>query len=210
MFGLFKKKRVVELNERLGNILFVLSGSDNSACMRTCDGIHAGMEGADEEIKKLEQQGLSLDPFLQSKLAQSLENAAISAHHSGNSDFAKGLMLTAMLFESELLSGDGARALNLRIVQIIEGAMKDYYSNKATNPRASTKPLRSTPRVPTYSTYPAWYAAYCQAAENARPGIGGVINYIDQQPLRRAFADRIDPITLGRHFGENFDIAKFG
>lgn len=67
-----------------------------------------------------------------------------------------------------------------------------------------------------YASFEDWYMIYrlMATAENDALKINNngrsMFDFMDQAPLRRAYADRIDPVTLGTQFGKDFDISKFG
>jgi len=67
-----------------------------------------------------------------------------------------------------------------------------------------------------YSTYENWYMAYKKAAGEANPQLEvdeegkSLIDFMEDEPTRRAFRDGIDPKQLGKMFADQFDITEFG
>ena len=65
-------------------------------------------------------------------------------------------------------------------------------------------------------TWDQWYDRYKAAAAAANDGLSinergmSLIDFMDDEPTRRAYADGVDPTELGRIFGEQFDITTFG
>lgn len=59
-----------------------------------------------------------------------------------------------------------------------------------------------------YSTFDEWYKIFTECADSVRAGLAPMIAYMDQEPLRRAYADKIDPKILGTQFGNDFDVRK--
>ena len=65
-------------------------------------------------------------------------------------------------------------------------------------------------------TWEQWYDQYKAAAAAANSGLSinekgmSLIDFMDDEPTRRAYADGVDPTALGRIFGEQFDITTFG
>lgn len=67
-----------------------------------------------------------------------------------------------------------------------------------------------------YKSYEEWYHAYKVAVGEENPGLKmdasgrSMVDFMEDEPLRRAYRDRIDPISLGKKFAKNFDINKMG
>lgn len=61
-----------------------------------------------------------------------------------------------------------------------------------------------------YSTWESWYDSYKNAAGEVRETLPPLIDFMEHTPLKRAFKDGMDPVTLGREFARNFDVTKFG
>ncbi len=66
-----------------------------------------------------------------------------------------------------------------------------------------------------YTNFEDWMQIYKDSAASVnnalKPSDGlYLIDLMEEEPLRRAFDDKVDPKTLGVHFGENFDIMSMG
>ncbi len=66
-----------------------------------------------------------------------------------------------------------------------------------------------------YATFEDWYAEFKIGAGKANPALreadgSSLIDFMDHEPLRRAFRDRVEPRSLGTEFAKSFDIRKFG
>lgn len=61
-----------------------------------------------------------------------------------------------------------------------------------------------------YRSFEDWYKVFVYCAESVRTGLSPLIDYMDQEPFKRAYEDKIDPIIFGAEFGKDFDVTKFG
>lgn len=72
-----------------------------------------------------------------------------------------------------------------------------------------------------YKTYEEWDAAYREAAIESNPGLKpststddgrmlSLMDFLDDEPCRRAYRHHLDPKALGKKFGENFDLLDVG
>lgn len=66
-----------------------------------------------------------------------------------------------------------------------------------------------------YKSYDEWYSVFKKATATVNNGLSEVnglhlVDLMDQEPLRRAFRDKVDPEYLGEEFGRNFDPFKMG
>lgn len=67
-----------------------------------------------------------------------------------------------------------------------------------------------------YNTYDAWLLVYKEACGNINSNLqtevedSSLIDFMDQEPLRRAYRDGVDPKMLGAAFAQQFDINTFG
>ena len=67
-----------------------------------------------------------------------------------------------------------------------------------------------------YGTFEAWLQEFKRVCAEVRPGLavdkdgGSLIDFMDHEPLRRAFRDRVAPETVARPFAAQFDINSFG
>lgn len=65
-------------------------------------------------------------------------------------------------------------------------------------------------------TWDQWYDQYMVAAAAANNGLSinkkgmSLIDFMDDEPTQRAYADGVDPTDLRRIFREQFDITTFG
>jgi hypothetical protein len=67
---------------------------------------------------------------------------------------------------------------------------------------------------PKYKDFDTYYDEFKRACGRYRAGFKGggenIIDFMDHEPLRRAFRNNVDPVALAKEFAENFDIEKFG
>lgn len=69
---------------------------------------------------------------------------------------------------------------------------------------------------PRFATFDDWFFAWAMAVFEVRPDMRpadgglGFLEFLDVGPLRLAFRDGVDPEPLGRQFGQQFDVTKFG
>lgn len=67
-----------------------------------------------------------------------------------------------------------------------------------------------------FPTWDAWYSEYRRVCAEVRPCFApsekglGLFDFIDIEPLKMAFYDRVDPVPLARKFAQDFDINSFG
>jgi hypothetical protein len=61
-----------------------------------------------------------------------------------------------------------------------------------------------------YPDFESWYRTYKAAVGEEKPTIEPMLDWMDNEPLRRAFRDRVDPKWLGKQFAENFDPSQWG
>jgi hypothetical protein len=63
-----------------------------------------------------------------------------------------------------------------------------------------------------YKTFDAWYDVFKQGAAEGNPKLsqsadgGSLLDFMDHSNLRRAFNDMVEPRSLGRAFGAQFDL----
>lgn len=122
MFGLGKKARFKALNERFGNIMYVLSNSGDGVAIKAMEGFVMGMAIGMQQRDAAKGQW---DANLSLLLARELEKTATSLHNAGDSDYAKGIMLASTLEECQCLNLPEAWALAARLQQILAGARKE-------------------------------------------------------------------------------------
>ena len=67
-----------------------------------------------------------------------------------------------------------------------------------------------------YETFEEWYNAFKMAAGEANPQLQGdennknLLDFMEHEPLKRAYRDKIEPESLARDFAKDFDIRTFG
>ncbi|MCC6208946.1 MAG: hypothetical protein IT488_12460 [Gammaproteobacteria bacterium] len=89
----------------------------------------------------------------------------------------------------------------------------DFDINTPANPS-----LQNTENhIKTYETFESWYKIFCKSAADVNSQLmmndkdgSSLIDYMDHDPLKRAFKDGVDPVGLGRDFAKEFDITTFG
>ena len=65
-------------------------------------------------------------------------------------------------------------------------------------------------------TFEEWYNIYKKAAAEVNPQLNvdennkSLLDFMEHEPLRRAFRDGVEPEPLARDFGREFDISTFG
>jgi hypothetical protein len=69
---------------------------------------------------------------------------------------------------------------------------------------------------PAYETFEEWYDAFKRAAGEANPQLQvdennkSLLDFMEHEPLKRAYRDKIEPGSLARDFAKDFDIWTFG
>jgi hypothetical protein len=67
-----------------------------------------------------------------------------------------------------------------------------------------------------YRTFEEWYAVFKRTAGETNPQLRvddnsrSLLDFMEHEPLKRAFQDGIEPEALARDFAEEFDISTFG
>ena len=101
-----------------------------------------------------------------------------------------------------------------RRLRVVEPPGEWLYSNPETAMDLYAKWTQANERG--HRTFEEWYLVFKQAAGRANsqllvdPNDGSLVDFVDHEPLKRAFRDERDPEALGREFGERFDLATFG
>lgn len=154
-------------------------------------------------VEKTLPKGLAQTPCPATRaLCVDYTKFAIQASNHENDSLWAALSCITVYFSAWNLSyhnphDHAALALRNRAKAIIDSIL-------APNVDTSNKPLCN------YSTFNSWYEAYVNAADDERPGIGGLLGFMDKTSLIAAYNDGIEPISLGRGFAESFDVEKFG
>ena len=66
-----------------------------------------------------------------------------------------------------------------------------------------------------YASFEEWFNAYKAACASGNPQLGlsengqSLIDFMDDEPLQRAYRDRVSPLKLGKSFARNFDLKTF-
>ena len=87
-------------------------------------------------------------------------------------------------------------------------------SNNQNLPKNSSKVVYADSA--TYSSYDEWLSVYKMSAASVNPQLvinedgTSLIDFMDDEPTRRAFNDNVDPEYLGVEFGNQFDLQTFG
>lgn len=172
MFGFKQKKRIKELSQRYGAIMYVLTNGSPEEQEQAMQGL---MEGLAKIAAAREQVGSAWDDGLRLIAATSLEQAANDLHHRGDSAYAKGLMLAAMHHEMQTINRPDAielkRALNNMVMEL-------------------TGEKQSSP-LPAFN---GWYMAYKRGAAEVNPALlnddgSSILDFMQKAPLIRAFMD---------------------
>jgi hypothetical protein len=67
-----------------------------------------------------------------------------------------------------------------------------------------------------YASFEEWFNAYKAACASGNPQLGlsengqSLIDFMDDEPLQRAYRDRVSPLELGKSFARHFNIKTFG
>jgi hypothetical protein len=67
-----------------------------------------------------------------------------------------------------------------------------------------------------YETFEEWYVAFKRAAGEINPQLQvdennkSLVDFMEHEPLKRAFQDAVEPESLARDFAKEFDISTFG
>jgi hypothetical protein len=67
-----------------------------------------------------------------------------------------------------------------------------------------------------YASFEEWFDAYKAACASGNPQLGlsengqSLIDFMDAEPVQRAYRERVSPIKLGKSFARHFDIKTFG
>jgi hypothetical protein len=112
--------------------------------------------------------------------------------------------MSAYLEASALPGEDAKQALSL---------VADYHGRAQAIQNAALReklPDERQQNTFPYTDYESWYRVYKEAFRKTKPSIEPFLDFMDDEPLRRAFRDRVDPEGLGQAFAENFDPAKWG
>lgn len=197
MFGLGQKKRIKELSQRYGALMFVLTNGGPESQAQAMQGLIEGLAKVDAAK---EQAGKTWDDNMRLIAAHSLEKVANDLHHRGDSSYAKGLMLAAMHHEMQTINRPDAIEL------------KRALNNMVRELSASQQPAPA--RAPSRPAFEGWYMAYKRGAAEINPALlnadgSSILDFMEKEPLMRAFDDGVDPIMLGREFAEGFESDKF-
>lgn len=111
---------------------------------------------------------------------------------------------------SELEVNGRLYPLNSVDEELLEGALRVFKMEAD---------LRSEPKEETvrqghnHATFDSWYAAYKRGAIKGHPSFApdgpnssSLLDFMDTEPLQRAFKDNVDPEWLGEEFGKQFDM----
>jgi len=91
---------------------------------------------------------------------------------------------------------------------------KDYgLDNNAPSTNINNNAIKNRPGINPdffYKSFTDWYVVYRDAAAKANKAlcdVNGVylLDMMKHEPLYRAFSDKVDPESLGKEFGRNFD-----
>lgn len=62
----------------------------------------------------------------------------------------------------------------------------------------------------TAKSFEQWFDQFSAECERLKPGLGDMIEFMDQTPLKRAHLDNQDPNEIALHFAQTFDPRSFG
>ena len=131
----------------------------------------------------------------------------------------------------------GQRRYSLSMDETISDAIKDW-NNNGPNSSLETKIIETVgnfnllhvefaqafnylldeykaEKTWSYHVFEDWYAEYKKSAAETNQKLslnaegGSLLDYMDNEPLHRAFQDKVDPKSLGKSFAEQYDLSKF-
>lgn len=94
-------------------------------------------------------------------------------------------------------------------------AFRAQYRNKLVRRANRVRTaLSEAASSPTYESFEEWLEEFKSGAGDANDILakkesGCLIDFMDLAPLRRAYADDVEPYQLGKGFGEHFDFGEF-
>jgi hypothetical protein len=149
------------------------------------------------------------------KLTVAASALAIGVYSFEKNDFNRQAMVLSLgnIF-SELEVNDGLYPLNSLDHQLIEAAASIFadIASEFSNIRArEDKPITRN-----YETFDEWYAVFKRVAGEVNPQLkvdennNSLLDFMEHEPLRRAFRDALEPKSLARDFARQFDISTFG
>lgn len=148
------------------------------------------------------------------KLSVAASALAFPLRHLKNGAVERdALILSLATLLSELNVNGRLYALNSLDETLLEEAVATFAH--VTKEHRVTVPLVRESIACAYSSFEEWYAAYKAAAGAVNPQLMSennmsLIDFMDHEPLRRAFRDGVEPRALAREFAESFDIRTFG
>lgn len=144
-------------------------------------------------------------------LAYALDRTGIENHNSS----ALGLALGNIL--SELETNGRLYPLNSLDHQLLEEAAA-VFTGVTEEVAASpiVQEMESYIGPSTYDSWDDWYLAFKEAAAVHNPQLktdetgASLVDFMEHEPLKRAFRDGVGPRSLAKGFAEKFDVTTFG
>lgn len=97
--------------------------------------------------------------------------------------------------------------------QLLEGAASIFRSEAGID---SKRGEPATQYGHNHTSFESWYEAYTKGVAETQPALApdkdgkSLLEFMETEPLKRAFKDNVDPVWLGREFGKDFDLRTFG
>ena len=114
---------------------------------------------------------------------------------------------------SELEVNGRLYPLNSLDKELLEGAARVFKIEADLPAERKAEPVK---KGHNHATFESWFLAYKRGAIQSQPSLapapGGssLLDFMETEPLERAFRDNVDPEWLGRDFGKQFDLRTFG
>lgn len=117
-----------------------------------------------------------------------------------------------------------ARAMN----RGMHAGLKAHLEREGTSPPPNTRPetasstsgaeqsLHWSDAEWNYSTFDEWSDDFKRACAKHNPSLevnedgASLVDFMEDEPLRRAYRDRVSPHVLGKQFAQQFNVGTFG
>jgi hypothetical protein len=149
-------------------------------------------------------------------------SVAAAALANGLDQFAKGdtnrsaLVLSLGTVLSEIETNGRLYSLTGVDQTLIEAAAMIFSDAvKETESRDSQRQPQASRTRTSYASFESWYAEFKTIAGKTNPQLAqsdgkSLLDFMDHEPLRRAYRDGVSPATVAVPFAKSFDIRSFG